>query len=181
MDKRDTPVSNEHNGHALLARWYATPLDRDAAVALLHAAQQREAVRVRRGKSCYTCRLQRMVAHYWLGKEIDEEFHALTQRLRNTAHGRILVELIYGQLLMSQRRSGAMAALDHAFHAAHHLLTPGDYFVLFKRHNLLRRLPLGTEGQKGLFLDELLTTSAVIERMTNMQQTGGRRDDGNSI
>lgn len=181
MDKRDTRVSNEHNGHALLARWYATPLDRDAAAELLHRAQQREALRVRRGKSCYTCRLQRMVAHYWLGKEIDEEFHALTQRLRNTAHGRILAELIYGQLLMSQRRNGAMAALDHAFHAACHLLTPSDYFVLFKRHNLLRRLPLGTEGQKRLSLEALLTTAAVIKRMTNTQQVMARKDDGNSL
>ncbi len=166
---------------APLSFWYATPLDRDTAETLLRSAQQREAIRIRHGKSCYTCRLQRMIAHFWLGKEIDEEFHALQHRLRRTAHGRIFAELVYGQLLMSQRRSGAMAALDQAFHAARHLLTPGDYFVLFNRHNLLRRLPLGIEAQKGLFLEELLTTSAVIERMTHVQQTGGRRDDGSSI
>lgn len=177
----ENKVRDDGGGNGVLARWYATPLDHDTARALLDHAQQREALRVRHGKSCYTCRLQRMIAHYWLGKEVDEEFRALTQRLHNTAHGRILAELIYGQLLMSQRRNGAMAALDHAFYAARHLLTPSDYFVLLKRNNLLRRLPLATEGQKGLFLDELLTTSAVIERMTNMQQPRGRRDDGSSI
>ncbi|HEY0722049.1 MAG TPA: hypothetical protein VGE50_12435 [Gammaproteobacteria bacterium] len=148
---------------------------------LLHTAQQREAKRVRRGKSCYVCRLQRMIAHYWLGKEIGEEFQVLQLRLRNTAHGRILAELIYGQLLISQRRSGAMAALDHAFHAARHLLMPNDYFVLFKRHNLLRKLPLGAEPQKELSLEELLTTAAVIERMTKTPRGEKRKDDGSSL
>lgn len=181
MIERDNRVRNGHIGHALLARWYATPLDRDAAVALLRAAQQREAMRVRRGKSCYTCRLQRMIAHYWLGKEIDEELRALQLRLRNTAHGRILAELIYGQLLMSQRRTGAMTALDHAFHTARHLLTPADYFVLFKRHGLLSHLPLGTQPQQPLSLAELLTTAVVIERLTRHESPGGRRDDGSSL
>lgn len=171
----------EYNHDTMLARWYATPLDRNAANALLHTAQQREAVRVRRGKSCYTCRLQRMIAHFWLGKEIDEEFRALQQRLRLTAHGRILAELIYGQLLMSQRRNGAMAALDRAFHSAHHLLTPSDYFVLFKRHGLLRRLPLGAQPQPSLSLADLLTTATVIERLAGSQRIGGRRDDGRSV
>jgi len=174
-------VSYEEREHfAPLSRWYATPLDRDSAETLLRTAQQREAIRIRRGKSCYTCRLQRMIAHYWLGKEIDEEFHALQHRLRNTAHGRILAELIYGQLLMSKRRPGAMAALNNAFHHARHLLIPADYFALFKRHDLLHKLPLGSELQKGLSLEELLTTAAVIERMTKPQRAG-RRDDGSSL
>jgi hypothetical protein len=82
---------------------------------------------------------------------------------------------------MSQRRSGAFAPLDRAFHAARHLLTPGDYFVLFKRHNLLRKLPLGTEIIKGQLLEELITTAAVVERMTSAQRGGGRIDDGSSI
>jgi hypothetical protein len=82
---------------------------------------------------------------------------------------------------MSQRRSGAFAPLDRAFHAARNLLAPSDYFVLFKRHNLLRQLPLGTAIQKGQSLEELLTTAAVIERMTSVQRLGGRKDDGSSI
>ena len=165
----------------MLACWYATPLTRDAANALLHTAQQREAVRVRRGKGCYTCRLQRMIAHFWLGKEVDEEFRALQQRLRFTAHGLILAELIYGQLLMSQRRNGAMAALDSAFHSAHHLLRSSDYFVLFNRHELLRRLPLGAQPQQPLALTDLLTTASVIERLEGSQRIRGRRDDGRSL
>ncbi len=178
----DKQASDTNKGDsALLAHWFATPLDRDAAAALLYTAHQREAVRVRRGKSCYTCRLQRMIAHYWLGKEIDEEFRTLQLRLRGTPHGRILAELIYGQLLMSQRRPGAMQALNNAFHNARNLLSPSDYFVLFKRHTLLGKLPLGIEGQKGLSLEELLTTAAVIERMTDARRTAGKRDDGTSI
>lgn len=179
--KGDERVMNGDNGHALLARWYAMPLDRDAARALLDLAQQREALRVRRGKSCYTSRLQQMVAHFWLGKEIDDEFHALQLLMHNTAHGRILAELIYGQLLMSQRRSGAMAALDHAFYSARHLLTPGDYFVLFNRHGRLRLLPIGAQPLQPLSLTDLLTTASVIERLTASLRMGERLDDGRSI
>lgn len=174
-------MKSKENKLSLLGRWYGDPLDRETAERLLAYAQQRQTQRLRAGRSCYTCRLQQLIAHYWLGKEIDEEFHALQQRLHNTAHGRILAELIYGQLLMSQRRSGALAPLDHAFHTARNLLTPSDYFVLFKRHHLLRKLPLGTEIAKGQSLGELLTTAAVVERMTNALRTAGRRDDGSSL
>lgn len=182
MAEKDRQLTTGDKGElGLLARWYATPLDRDAAVSLLHVAQKREALRVRRGKSCYTCRLQRMTAHYWLGKEIDEEYQALQLQLRHTAHGRILAELIYGQLLMSQRRGGAMAALDNAFNNARHLLAPRDYFELFKRHGLLRRLPLGAATQSSFSLADLLTTAAVIERLTTPERGVRRGDDGRSI
>jgi hypothetical protein len=174
-------VKNIEKPLSLLGRWYGEPLDRETAEKLLANAQQRQAKRLRTGRSCHTCRLQQMVAHYWLGKEIDEEFHALRHRLRRTAHGSILAELIYGQLLMSLRRTGAMQALNNAFHSARNLLSPSDYFVLFKRHNLLDKLPLGIVEQKGLSLEELLTTAAVIERMTSAQRGGGRMDDGSSL
>ena len=174
-------MKNRQHPTSLLGRWYATPLTREEASALLADAEARRSERLRQGRPCRVCRLQQMVAHFWLGKEIDEEFRALQQRLHNTAHGRILAELIYGQLLMSQRRSGALASLDHAFHIARNLLAPSDYFVLFKRHNLLRQLPLGTAIEKGQSLEELLTTAAVVVRMTSAQRGGGRKDDGSSI
>ncbi|HEY0635043.1 MAG TPA: hypothetical protein VGE00_06665 [Gammaproteobacteria bacterium] len=174
-------MTNKQELTSLLGRWYADPLTQEEASALLAAAETRRSEQLRQGRSCHVCRLQQMIAHYWLGREIDEEFHAFRHRLRKTAHGRILVELIYGQLLMSQRRPGAMQALNNAFHSARNLLSPSDYFVLFKRHNLLDKLPLGTEGQNGLSLEELLTTAAVIERMTKARQTVGRRDDGSSL
>ena len=174
-------MNRDAKSYSLLGRWYGDPLHRTEAEALLDAAQQRQAKRLRHYRSCYVCHLQRMIAHYWLGKEIDEEFRDIQLRLRNTAHGRILAELIYGQLLMSQRRNGSMAALDHAFHIARHLLTPGDYFVLVKRHWLLGRLPYCETPQPSLSLEELLTTAAVIERMTISQRIGGRRDDGSSL
>lgn len=172
---------NHQHPTSLLGRWYATPLTREEASTLLAAAEARRTERLRHGRSCRVCLLQQMVAHFWLGKEIDEEFRALHQRLHKTAHGRILAELIYGQLLMSQRRSGALAPLDRAFHAARNLFAPSDYFVLFKRHNLLRQLPLGTEIEKGQSLEELLTTAAVVERMTHAQRGGVRKDDGSTI
>jgi hypothetical protein len=174
-------VKSEEKLPSLLGRWYGDPLDRETAERLLANAQQRQTVRLRAGRSCYTCRLQQMVAHYWFGKEIDEEFHALRLPLLRTAHGRILAELIYGQLLMSQRRSGAMESLNSAFHNARNLLTPCDYFVLFKRHNLLNNLPLGSEAQKALSLDELVTTAAVIERLSPSRKSITGRDDGNSL
>ena len=101
----------------------------------------------------------------YLGEDIRDDLERLRKLLRTTAHGAALVELIYGQLLMSRRLRGARLHLDRGFLRAGRLLTTDDYFILLKRHQQLSRLPLTQTPLPPADLPSLLTTAAVIARM----------------
>ena len=157
----------EHNdtGYALLGYWYATPLTPEQASALLHQATERRQRALRRGGRCRLCRLLEMVAEFWLGEPVEEQYAALRHTFRGSAHGRALVELVYGQLLASRRLPGAHRHLAEGFRIAKPLLSAGDYFVVMKRHKLLQRLPLAAHPSPPVGLHELLNTAAVIDRL----------------
>lgn len=153
----------------ILARWYAEPLGVDDAQALLQSMIEREqAVLKRQGKPRMTA-LLKMTAIYWLGDPIEEYYHHLTAKREHSAHMQVLKPLIYGQLLMSRHREGAMAYLDHAFEQARRLLHPADYFTVMKRHQLLGLIPLSHTEGAGENLATLLTTAAVIQRMHGVE------------
>lgn len=151
------------DGHGPLARWYGNPLAADQARTLLTTAEQR---RTRaRSRRCRTCLLQAVIARFWLGDDVTADVGRLSALLRTTPHGAALVELIYGQLLMSRRLHGAMSHLDRGFHRASRLLAADDYFILLRRHQLLARLPLSDGALPAANLATLMTTAAVIARM----------------
>jgi hypothetical protein len=58
-----------------------------------------------------------------------------------------------------------MEYLDEAFHLARLLLRPEDYFVLMKRHQVLKNIPLSGQASQGETLQGLLKTGGVIGRM----------------
>ena len=149
-----------------LGRWYADPLTPQQAQTLLEETRTRRHPRAGRNRRCYTCQLQELVARYWLGEAVQDEYQRLAQRLRHTSHGRALLELIYGQLLMSRRLSAARRHLDEGFRRAVPLLSTTDYFAILRRHQQLARLPLTDNELPPQTLAALLTTAAVIERMT---------------
>ena len=164
------------DGHGPLARWYGTPLAVDQARTLLAAVEQR---RTRaRSRRCRTCLLQAAIARFWLGEDIAADIEHLNALLRTTPHGAALVELIYGQLLMSRRLCGAILHLDQGFRRASRLLTADDYFVLLRRHQLLARLPLSDNALPPANLATLVTTAAVIVRLEPHPRSGRRRDTG---
>lgn len=149
---------------ARLGAWYADPLSPQRAEQLCRDADARQAARTRRVLPCLSCRLLRLVAHFWLGREVEQEYALLLGYARRDRRMWVLTELVYGQLLMSRRATGAMQHLDRAFTVGRRLFAPDDYFAVLKRHQALRRLPLGAP-QPPLALAGLLTTAAVIERL----------------
>lgn len=154
----------------ILARWYAEPLSIAQAQALLKLSVEREQQLLKRSGRPYTAPLLRLIALHWLGEPIEGHYQHLMSRRSRSLHLEILKPLIYGQLLISRRREGAMAYLDLAFQQARLLLRPEDYFVVLKRHQLLQTLPPGETQSKGETLTSLLTTAAVIERMKESQR-----------
>lgn len=150
-----------------LLQWYGEPLDRYYAEQLLQRAEVRQARRLRFGRSCITCRLQRLIGRFWLGQPIEGDFQVLRQLARGTAHGRALTELVHGQLLMSRRLAGAREHLEAGFSAARTLLAPADYFEVLRRHRQLEALPLQPEpGLPAEPLSRLLGAAAVADRLT---------------
>lgn len=149
----------------ILARWYAEPLSQEQAKRLLQLATEREQRILKSFGRPYLSPLLRLVALHWLGESTEESYQHLLSRKEKSVHAEILKPLLYGQLLMSRRIEGGMVYLDAAFDKARLLLRPEDYFVVIKRHQLLRTLPLEKGALAGESLQSLLTTAAVIQRM----------------
>jgi hypothetical protein len=154
-----------------LGRWHGDPLSREEAARLRARLEARETERLRRGgRGCFACRLGMLIARFWEAEPIADEYAKLAAlaRRRHSPRARALLELIYGQLLSARRLPGAGLHLEQGFAEGRNLFAPADYFVVLKRHALLRLLPPG-EGA-AMDLEGLLTTARVIERMG-----GGRR------
>lgn len=168
----------EDNSEAPLGRWYATPLDGEAAGRMLAAMERRRRERLQRGAGCFCCQLGELIARFWLGEEVGDRFeHLIHRAMRSSSRrGAMLLELVYGQLLMSRRRHCADEHLARAMTLGHPLLTAADYLELMRRHQRLTALPLVEEPLPPLTLAELLTTAAVIERLTPAQRRRFRYD-----
>jgi hypothetical protein len=171
-------LNDEGTGH-LLGRWFARPLGTGAAQRLLDAAEARAERRRRRGVSCHTCRLQRIAALFWLGRAFEDEAEWLATQVSGTAHGRVLLDTLLGQLLLARRQADALPHLERAFDAGRALLAPGDYFRVLARLALWRRLPPLTQPAPAFGLEQLLATAGVIDRLQRHEQPRPpfRRDD----
>ncbi len=151
-------------GFFTLGGWYADPCPAEAARQALAAVEQREQALRRRGRGSFVLRLSAMLAHATLGDDVEAEYERLAAlAARRHTRAQALVELVYGQILMSRRRAGAMVHLDRGFALARHLLAPDDYFVVLKRHALLALLP--PADLPGAPLADLLTTARVMARL----------------
>lgn len=157
---------------ATLGHWYGNPMEPNRAAKLLDMAQERKQEYLRRGHASVCCGLQIMIAKFWLGQPIEEDRRSLQVVTANTAHGRALLALIYGQLLMSRRLSGAMDHLEKGFSTGRLLFKPDDYFLVFNRHRVLAQLPLSEKPFPAEPLDSLLTSARVIQQL---RESGGER------
>lgn len=169
-------LNDEITGH-LLGRWFARPLDAATAQRLLDAADAR--AERRRGAPCRTCRLQRIAALFWLGRPYEDEAESLATQVSGTAHGRVLLHSLLGQLLLARRQAGALRHLEHAFDEGRALFAPGDYFRVLARLELWRRLPPVSQPGPAFGLEQLLATAAVIDRLQRRSppRPPFRRDD----
>lgn len=158
------------NRTSLLGTWYADPMTPQQAAALLADCEERENRRKRHAGNLLVCRLQKMIARYWLGDDIGPHYGMLRTTAGRSAHGRALLELIYGQLLLSRRLAEGMVHLERGFRMATTLFSAADYLLVMNRHRLLRQLPLGEQPANAEPLEALLTSARVIERMRGAGQ-----------
>lgn len=148
-----------------LSAWYAEPLKRTAAAELLRAAHDRVQHFYARGTTCFACLVQELVARHWLGRDVEGYYHTLRATVpaeRDLA----LTDLVYGQLLISLKRAGAMDHLNDGFARAAHYLTARDYFTVLRRHELLACLPtVADQMGSPQGLAALLAEAGVIRRL----------------
>ncbi|MFO7593547.1 MAG: hypothetical protein R6X15_05820 [Pseudomonadota bacterium] len=150
---------------SVLGRWYADPLSPDEARKLLKLGEERESKRKRHGGNTLCCRMLKMIARYWLGEDIRDTYQMLSPLAARSPHGHALLELIYGQLLLSRHLKEGMRHLEQGFRLAANLFAAGDYLEVMNRHRLLRQLPLSDTPAHAEPLEAMLTSAKVIERM----------------
>jgi hypothetical protein len=161
-----------------LAGWYGDPMAAGATRTLLDAAQWQLQARLRHGGRLFPLHVLRMVCQYWTRSDSALEYQQLSA-LAAEDRERALVELVYGQLLISGKRVFAREHLARGFSlAVRHLDTP-DYFLMVRRHELLAHLPLSGVAVLPQGLHALLAEAAVIRRLRNGERgayAGVRRD-----
>lgn len=161
---------------ASLAGWYANPLTRQQAEAWLPKIRRRTQAAVSNGHDGLSVRLAELVVQYWHGYDIDAAYQNMLALLR-VRRERALLELCYGQLLIACKTDRAWQHLDCGFELAAHILHPEDYFLVLKRHELLRTLVLTAHRSRPMQLDELLAEARVIQQLKGAARgTRGQAD-----
>jgi hypothetical protein len=158
------------DGQASLASWFAVPLTAKQAQAGL--SEIRRALLNRRATQqvVFSTRLAELIFRFWAGSAIEVNYRNLLALLNNERE-LALLDLCYGQLLMSRKQEPAWQHLDKGFTAAAHLFAPEDYFTVLRRHELLRQLPLSLLPSAAATLEALQDEARVIARLRG---TGGR-------
>lgn len=152
-----------------LSGWYGDPMTDSSARALLDDTERRLRSRLCHGGRCLPLHVLRMICRYWLRFDIALDYRQLCA-IVGDAGDRALVELVYGQLLITGRRLGAREHLARGFSLAARLLGAAEYFALLRRHELLESLPLSETSAGAQRLDSLLRQAAVIRRLREAER-----------
>jgi hypothetical protein len=147
-----------------LVSWYGEPLDTGDAEHLYTQTEKALMHRLRAGLPVFQLQVIQLLCHYWMDVSILLEYRQL-MAIATGKRDRALLELVYGQLLLSRRRTPALQHLDCGFRLAAGYLEARDYFLLVRRHDLLRYLPLSAAGVAPQGLQSLLAEAAVISQL----------------
>ena len=147
-----------------LATWFAGPLQPRQAEDWLPRIQRQVQVSLAGGQPRFNVQLAELIVRYWIGQDVDAG-HKILLALLNETRERAMLELCYGQLLIARKCQPAWQHLERGFGLAAHLLEPEDYFLVLKRHELLRCLALSAQPSMPLELNDLLTEARVIGRL----------------
>lgn len=158
---------------SILGRWYADPMSTDEASQTIVETNHRLERRLRHGGGTLCCRLRLMRGRFWLGSDISDDYWGLQHLASRTPHGRALLELVYGQLLLSRQQAGALEHLEKGFSLARHLFTASDYFTVMNRHRQLKHLPQALQPSPPSSLAQLLVMAQVIERLEQPEKKRG--------
>jgi hypothetical protein len=169
IDRRTPLAALLLDAEPALAAWYAEPLAPRPARMLLEMARRKRQACLCRGESCFRLEVLQLVCHYWLNSNAELQYRQLASLATDDA-GRSLLELVYGQLLISSKLQAARRHLDRGFSLAASRLDPADYFALLRRHERLGWLHLMESPARPAPLQALLNEAAVIAQLA-----GGRR------
>jgi hypothetical protein len=157
-----------------LAAWYAGPLAAGPLARLQLAAAAGLQSRLCKGGSSFRPQLLQLVCRSLAGAYIEPDYRQLRATV-HAAHDMALLELVYGQLLISRKLQPATTYLERGFMRAARYLDSSDYLRLLRRHELLGYLVLGDTPADPQPLDALLSEAAVIRRLC--EHTGRRNQD----
>lgn len=163
-----------------LSAWYAAPMSEPEARRLLERSHADEQAALLGSRPALSPRINRLIARYWLGKNIEHDFCSL-RAIFPREYDQALLHLVYGQLLVSCKRAGAMEYLRTGFVHAVPYLSSSEYFEVMKRHQHLASLTLVDSGQPGLPLESLIQEARVIERLTGKAGAGKKADHKDTI
>jgi hypothetical protein len=169
FDTGIVPAALVDDADPALAAWYADPLSPYQARLLDELARRRRQAGLCRGESCFRLELLSLVCHYWLASGAELKYRQLATLPLDDA-GRALLELVYGQLLISRKLQAARRHLERGFALAAGQLASADYFVLVRRHEQLGWLALGERAAPPASLQALLTEAAVIAQLAQGQR-----------
>jgi hypothetical protein len=105
-----------------------------------------------------------MICHYWMHSDCAFEYRQLSA-LADDDKELALLELVYGQLMISRKRLPARQHLARGFSLAARYLDTAEYFLVVRRHELLACLALSGPPAFPRNLQSLLTEAAVIRRL----------------
>ena len=148
-----------------LASWLAEPVSQQRAQACLPGILHRLQASISGGYGSFPERLAELVVRYWCGHDLGAIYWNLLA-LHGERREQAQLKLCYGQLLMSCKYQPAWDHLDSGFELAAHLLEPEEYFLVLKRHELLRYLQLRQTPAEPASLHELLMEAGVIQRLS---------------
>lgn len=148
-----------------LGDWFAEPLGLERARHLAGEVRRRLQRAYSGGESAFEGRLLELVAAYWGERSPVSVYRSLEATVARDGRERALLELTWGQLLLSRRLEPAFVHLDAGFSRAAHLLSADDYFKVMKRHALLRLLPLSRSASAPQTLSALLDEARIIQRI----------------
>ena len=149
---------------ASLAAWYGEPLMAADAARLYAGAEKSLCYRLCAGLPVFQLQVLQLLCHYRMDVPVSLEYRQLAASAREK-RDRALLEIVYGQLLLSCRQRPALQHLDSGFRLAADYLEATDYFLLVRRHDLLRHIPLSAAQLAPQGLQSLLAEAAVIRQL----------------
>jgi len=152
-----------------LAAWYGEPLALSDALRLCAEAERLLRSRLCTGQPVFQLQVLQLLSHYWMGDSTSLDYQQLAAAA-TTQRDRALLEIVYGQLLLSRRRRPALQHLDCGFGFAAGYLEATDYFLLVRRHDLLRHIPLSDKAAAPQGLQSLLAEAAVIRQLRGAER-----------
>ena len=164
IPERCSPGDLLKSAQPSLTGWYADPVAAPAARAMLDRTERRLRSRLCRGGRCFSLHVLRMICHHWLQSDSALDYQQLSVLACDDSE-RALLELVYGQLLISGKRLPARQHLARGFSLAARHLDTVDYLILLRRHDLLEYLPLSESPVVAQDLQSLLKEAAVISRL----------------